>query len=57
MTSVPLLYDAGSDILLLFERDLMEMATQKTFDQYRYAGSSYVLNDDGVVSDFSETVG
>ena len=52
MTTVPVLYDTGSNILSLFERDLMEMATQETLDQYRHAGFSYVLHPDAVVSVF-----
>lgn len=51
MTTVPVLYDTGSNILSLFERDLMEMATQETLAGYRYAGFTSVLNADGVVSD------
>ncbi len=52
MTTVPVLYDTGSNILSLFKRDLMEMATQETLDQYRHAGFSHVLHPDGVVSVF-----
>lgn len=50
ITRVPVLYDTGSNILSLFERDLAEMATPETLARYRFAEFSYVLNADGVVS-------
>ena len=52
ITRVPVLYDTGSNVLSLFERDLAEMATPETLARYRYAEISYVLNSDGLVSAF-----
>lgn len=52
MTSVPVFYDTESNILLLIERDLMEMETQETLARYRYAEFTNVLNADGIVSVF-----
>lgn len=49
-TRVPVLYDTGSNILSLFERDLAEMATPETLARYRFSDVCSVLSADGVVS-------
>lgn len=52
ITKVPMLSDIWSNILSLFERNLVKMAILETFAQYRFAEVSHILIADRVLSIF-----